>query len=330
MIPLDLQSRETVRHGIAAKVRLDHIGVVIPTFNAAKEWPGLERALEKQGLGKDQILIIDSSSSDETPVLVARAGYHLVTIPKEDFGHGRTRQLASEHMPWAEILLYITQDAIPAEVDSIEKLCDAFDDPQVGATYGRQIPRDQARAIERHARLFNYPAVSEVRTFESRNRLGIKTAFLSNSFAAYRRSALEEVGGFPVNVIIAEDSIVAARLLMAGWKVAYQSDATVIHSHSMSIREEFARYFDTGVHHTRESWLLEKFGTAGQEGRRFVLSELRFLKANEPLSIPVAVLRTANKWFAYQLGRRESRLPDFINRFFSGHPHFWNDQGSKR
>jgi rhamnosyltransferase len=298
------------------------VAVIIPTYNAGKNWQDLQIALDLQGVEKNQILVIDSSSSDNTQALVKQAGYRLTTIPKEEFGHGRTREAARQYMPTATIFLYMTQDAIP-QPGSFELLCSAFNDPLVGAAFGRQIPRNQADAIERHARLFNYPATSEVRNFASRDRLGIKAAFLSNSFAAYRGSALDEVGGFPTNVITAEDTIVAARLLMASWKVAYQAEAAVIHSHSMTLGEEFSRYFDTGVHHTRESWLLAKFGHAGKEGRRFVLSELRYLQATSPLSIPLAVIHTVNKWLAYQLGRREHHLPLFMKRAFSGHPDFW-------
>ena len=123
---------------------------------------------------------------------------------------------------------------------------------------------------------------------------------------------------------MAEDTVVAAKLLISGWKIAYQADATVIHSHSMSLRKEFGRYFDTGVYHTRENWLLENFGRAGQEGRRFVVSELRFLQATSPLLIPLALLRTASKVLAYQLGRSEQHVPLGMKRLMSGHPQFWH------
>jgi rhamnosyltransferase len=324
MTSLALHGTKRVPKKSLERASLSQIGVIIPTYNAGKSWQDLQVALDRQGIEKSQILVIDSSSSDSTQNQVKQSGYRLVTIPKEEFGHGRTRQVARQYLPSATIFIYMTQDAIP-QLGSFEHLCSAFSDPLVGAAFGRQLPRKQADPIERHARLFNYPATSDVRNFASRDRLGIKAAFLSNTFAAYRRSALDDVGGFPADVIIAEDTIVAARLLMAGWKVAYQADAAVIHSHAMTLSDEFARYFDTGVHHARENWLLAKFGHAGQEGRRFVLSELHYLKMTSPFSIPQAILRTANKWLAYQLGRREQYLPLFMKRAFSGHPDFWND-----
>ena len=299
------------------------MGVVIPTFHAGRWWPILHAALERQGLDKSQVLIIDSSSGEGFENLVRDAGYNLVTIEAKDFNHGGTRQAGSRYLPWAEIIIYLTQDAIPADDHAFAVLCEAFRDPSVGAAYGRQIPRAEADPIERHARLFNYAEKTEVRSFQDSQSLGIKAAFLSNSFAAYRASALTEVGGFPPDVIMAEDSVVAAKMLLSGWKIAYQSDAVVVHSHPLSMLHEFRRYFDTGAHHAREHWLLEEFGTASSEGKRFVTSELRFLQANGARWIPKAMLRTLSKWVAYQVGRREQSLPLVLKRKLSTHPGFW-------
>jgi rhamnosyltransferase len=303
---------------------LDLVGVIIPTRNAARHWGELSTSLNRQGLQKSQILVVDSSSTDATAHLARTAGYRVVEIAGSDFNHGGTRQAACSYFPHAEILIFLTQDAIPVSPDALATLCSAFRSATVGAAYGRQLARAQAKAIERHARHFNYPAQSEVRALERRETLGLKTAFLSNSFAAYRRTALDGVGGFPLNVVLAEDSVVAARMLLAGWQIAYVAEAAVVHSHAFSLRQEFARYFDTGVHHTREPWLLEAFGGAGDEGRRFVRSELLYLAKHERLSMLQAVLRTGIKWMAYRLGRQESRLPLRWKRRLTSNPNFWN------
>ena len=299
--------------------------IVIPTYNGSGYWRGLHAALEREGVGKEHVLVIDSSSTDDTCALVRRAGYPLKKIPKEQFRHGATRQMAADSLPWAEVLIFLTQDALPCGHTPIHMLLQAFEDPQVGAAYGRQLPREQAGPIERHARLFNYPAASDVRTLESRTQLGIKAAFFSNSFAAYRRCAFDEVGGFPKDTIVSEEVTVAARMLMAGWKIGYQAEATVVHSHAFTVRQEFSRYFDIGVHHGRERWLMEAFGHAGNEGRAFVQSELRYLLRKNPASILPALLRTTTKWVGYQLGRNEEHLPLALKGALSGQPGFWQD-----
>ena len=136
---------------------LRRTGVVIPTYNASRYWESMQSALQQQGIVADQVLIIDSSSTDDTRRLVERAGYQLKIIAKESFRHGATRQLAAESFPSAEILLYLTQDALPYGESSFTNLLKAFAQADVGACYGRQLSRAGADPIERHARLFNYP-----------------------------------------------------------------------------------------------------------------------------------------------------------------------------
>jgi rhamnosyltransferase len=315
----------TLNFSSCTRLRLQHTGVVVPTYNASAHWSQLQTSLERQGIAPEQVLIIDSSSSDHTRALAKRAGYLLRTIPQAQFRHGATRQMAFQQLPWAETLLYLTQDAIPSGKNSINHLLRAFDDSSVGAAYGRQLPRPQADAIEEHARLFNYPAESDVRDFSSRERLGFKAAFFSNSFAAYRCVALDDVGGFP-DTIVSEEVTVAARMLMSGWKIAYQADATAVHSHPFTISQEFSRYFDIGVHHGRERWLLEAFGGAGGEGLKFIASEFRFLRKKKISAVPLAIFRNGSKWCAYKLGMRESHLPYWLKRALSAQPNFWQTE----
>ena len=304
-------------------VDLSSIAVIIPTLNAASEWPSLTKAINAQGIAPRQVLIVDSESTDGTPRAARNCGYRVEEIQRAKFNHGGTRQWALQFFPHAEIVLFFTQDAIPVTGDSIKKLLAAFNDPTVAAAFGRQLPRESAGAIEGHARLYNYPEISGVRSLATRETMGIKTIFLSNSFAAYRRSVLDEVGGFPSHVILGEDTIVAARLLLRGWRVAYVADASVYHSHPYSCVEEFKRCFDTGVLHSRESWMLEEFGKASGEGLRFVRSELSYLSRHNPALIPAALWRTLLKYAGYRLGRLESRLSPGLKRRLSMHHRFW-------
>ena len=296
--------------------------VIIPTLNAANDWARFARALSVC-IGPQSVLIIDSESTDGTADLARAAGFHVYTVARAEFNHGGTRQLAGKLLPDAEILVFLTQDAVLADFDGINLLLESFDDPNVAAAFGRQLPHPGATPIEAHARIFNYPAHSGIRTSASREQLGIKTIFISNSFAAYRRDTLMNVGGFPRNVIFGEDTITAARMLLAGWKIAYVAEAQVYHSHSYTWRQDFKRYFDIGVLHTRENWLLQEFGTAGGEGGRFVRSELNYLWPRYWWLIPSALIRTALKLVGYRLGRIEHKLSLGWKRKLSMHPNFW-------
>jgi rhamnosyltransferase len=315
---------------VGGAVDRSQVAVVVPTFNAAGSWEAFHGGLRQQGLAGDQILIVDSSSDDGTRELATKAGYRVFQIERRDFNHGGTRKLALGMVPWASIVVYLTQDAVLATSDSLDRLLSAFKDEQVAAAYGRQLPRPGAGPIEAHARLFNYPAQSDVRDIESRHNIGIKAAFLSNSFSAYRVKQLAAVGGFPSDVIMAEDTVVAGKLLLAGWKTAYVADAEVYHSHAFTIAEEFQRYFDTGVYHDQQGWLTETFGRPEGEGKRFVMSELAYLTPRHLYLIPYAVCRTISKAIGYTLGLHRSALGIRWSRWLSYHKTYWDSVSSSQ
>jgi rhamnosyltransferase len=306
----------------SAEQRMQRTGLVIPTHNAARYWPRLRAALDVQGFDCSQILVVDSSSTDGTDRFAEQAGYRVVRIPKSTFRHGATRQMATTKMGWADFLVFVTQDAVPCGQNAILNLVAAFDNPNIGAAYGRQLPRAEADAIEAHARIFNYPGHSEMRDFASRETLGFRATFFSNSFAAYRRAALQEVGGFP-DVIVSEEVTTVARMLIAGWSIAYKANAQVTHSHPISVADEFSRYFDIAVHHSREEWILESFGRVGGEGMQFVASELQHLRTHAPHLIPFAMLKNVAKWVGYQIGLREKYLPREFKLALSSQANFW-------
>lgn len=303
----------------------ENVYCVIPTYQAGVSWPKFIESIKQQtAVTSDKIIIIDSSSTDNTVALSGESGFNVHIISKETFNHGGTRQLAVSLLPnEADVVVFLTQDALLAFPDSIEKLVSAFDDPSVGCAYGRQLPHHNANMLAIHARLFNYPGSSYVRTLADVSNYGIKTAFLSNSFAAYRISALQLVGGFPDNLILAEDMIVAAKMLQAGYKVAYISDACVRHSHNYTPWQEFKRYFDIGVLHTRERWLLETFGAPNGEGWRFVLSEWGYIFKHAPWLWPLSILNTLMKWSGYNLGKQERFLSLSLKRRVSMVKGYW-------
>lgn len=299
--------------------------VLVPTLNAGARWCDWIGALESQTYRPNRVLVLDSTSTDETVPLAVKAGLNVVPVERREFNHGGTRQSGVTLLePSVEVIVLMTQDAVLASTEALEQLLRAFEDPAVGAAYGRQLPSHEADALATHARLFNYPANSRTLSLADRNELGIKACFMSNSFAAYRVADLHSAGGFPGNVILGEDTSVAARLLLAGKSVRYQADACVYHSHNYTPLEEFRRYFDTGVFHAREHWLLDAFGGASGEGLRFVKSELRYLLHKAPWLIPSALLRTVLKLVGYRLGRAEALLPRAVKKRLSMFKAYWS------
>ena len=297
----------------------------IPTYNAGNLWNKWIKAYESQSVTADQVIVIDSSSSDDTVKLAKDAMFSVFSIPQSEFNHGGTRNQAVRFAEnFADILVFMTQDAILASPDSLEKLLVPFSDPEVAAVCGRQLPHHNATPLAAHTRYFNYPSESRVRTMADISALGIKTAFMSNSFAAYRLSVFDKLGGFPDNTILAEDMYLTAKMILSGYKVAYCAEAKVFHSHNYTLKQEFQRYFDTGVFQQEQKWIQQKFGRAASEGKRFVLSELKFLSIKSPLLIPKAILSTLAKLIGFKLGYYYYMLPYKWCKALSMHKGYWD------
>ena len=300
--------------------------IVILTCNGEKTIKKLLESLKSQKVQR-KMLIIDSESDDSTMKIIdeMKMDIEVKRIRRADFNHGATRQMAVDMCRKAEYFVFLTQDVIMAENDTIEKLLACFSDKRIGCAYGRQLPNENSGILGAHARLFNYPPKSQIKGMEDAKKLGIKTAFISDSFAAYRGKALDEISGFPKNVILSEDTYVAANMLIRGWKVFYCAEARVYHSHDYTMIEEFKRYFDIGVFHAREPWIRKKFGKAEKEGKRFILSEFKFTLLHGISFIPNLILRNLLKYFGYQLGLRENMINLRLKKRISMCGFFWNE-----
>ena len=305
------------------------VACVIPTRNGKVE---IERLLDSLDLQKTQIdvFVIDTESIDGTKEIAKNRVKGFFSVKQQEFNHGGTRQHVVSLRPEYEVYVFLTQDAWLADSLAITNLIEPFRDRNVAAVCGRQLPHADAGIFAEHARKFNYPDQYMVKTIQDSSVLGIKAAFMSNSFAAYRRDALDEVGGFPSHVIFAEDMYVAAKMLKRGWKVVYTNAAMAYHSHNYSIWDEGRRYFDMGVFHAREKWIRENFGGPGGEGLNYVVSELRFLGIRRIYMWPNALLRNAVKLIAFKLGEAEAYLPIFVKRRLGMHRAYWSSPFAAR
>lgn len=295
---------------------------IIPTFNGGEDLRRLLDSLKSQNTNID-IMAVDSSSTDGSQELLEEYGIPTKTIKSENFNHGGTRQAMVNENENYDYYIFVTQDAYLENPDSICNLLAGFDDPTVGATYGRQLPHTEATKIASHARNYNYDVVKRLKDYNDRSCLGLKTAFISNSFAAYRGLALNRVGGFPSNVIFGEDMYVGAKMLLSGWKVLYNPDARCYHSHNYTIIQEFKRYFDMGVFFNRENWIVERFGSSRKEGYKFVISEINYMRNGLIYMWPEILLRTISKYLGYKLGCIEAHLPNSIKARLSMNKKFF-------
>lgn len=298
------------------------LSIIIPTFNGEKYLAQLIGTLQKQSVSPAQILVVDSSSKDNTLKICRDFGVDFFQIETKTFDHGGSRNLAASRAT-GDILVFLTQDALLVDENCLKYLIEPLDNPSIAASYGRQIPREDANPVERFLRLYNYPSTGRIKGIGDLPRLGVKTFFFSNVCSAIKKSAFEEVGGFPQKTIRNEDMALAAKLIMKGYRIAYQANALVYHSHYYSIATQFKRYFDIGVFFRRNLWVRE-LADSEREGIKYVKEIFKFLADNQQWNwIPYALVDTSVRFLGYKIGMMEEFLPLWFKKKVSYHKYFW-------
>lgn len=227
------------------KVGMAALSILLLTKDGGRDLERLLLALRRQrDVSSFELIAIDSGSTDGTVPLLRRCGVTLRQIPAEAFHHARTRNLAAE-IATGDILIFLSQDAIPASDLWLSKLVSNFRDPQVGAVYGRQMPNAGSCTERRDTLETVYGAKKIVKDPAHRNGLGYRFYHFSDANAAIRRSVWEATR-FPEDLKVFEDLGIAKLILDRGWKIVYEPEAAVIHSHHHDTIGLFKRYFDIG------------------------------------------------------------------------------------
>ena len=296
------------------------IGVVVLTLNAAAHLPYCLPPLLNSSL-KPRILVVDSTSNDESVAVANQLGAEIVVIPREEFNHGLTREKARRILQ-TDIIVFFTPDAYAVDPQVLEKLIQPIKNGDASIAYARQLPRKNASFFESFPRKFNYPLESHIRGIENVDTFGAYIFFCSNSCAAYSANALDEIGGFP-KVLLGEDTVVTAKLLKKGHKIAYVAEAQVYHSHAYTLWQEFQRYFDTGCARKDYQAIIESGAKDEKRGTHFVKEMMTYLFWHKPHLLPYALANTLAKWLGYRLGKISERAPIWFKKKMSSQPYYW-------
>jgi rhamnosyltransferase len=275
----------------------------------------LDAVFSQAGVGAFEVIVVDSGSTDGTADIVSGYPVRLYRIAPEEFHHARTRNYLAS-LAQGIHLVYLNADAFPASKDWLQSLLSNFSDSQVGAVYGRHLPKPGCN-LERQTVLSKIYGDEKIIKEPSRKKeLGYRYYHLSTVNAALRKDVWQATG-FPQELKIYEDVGIAKRILDAGWTIVYEPAAAVFHSDNHSSKGLFKRYFDTGVIYQRLNiWDKGTRSSMFREGWRFMCSKLKARNRNSSARA-VSVVHDAAKYAGLMLGRNEHLLPLALKRRLS-------------
>jgi len=263
-----------------------------------------------------EIIIIDSGSSDDTIEQISKYNVKLYTIPPTEFGHGKTRNIASGYAI-GDYLVYLSADAIPANECWLRNLVKNLTDENTGAVFGRQVPYESTTLMEQFFLLKNYPSEKSTQNQYSSHELNMNM-FFSNVNSVIKRSLWNKFK-FSEILIISEDHDWARRVQDAGYTIEYDPYAMVTHSHNYNLHQVFKRYFDSGA----------SFSQMGldpgviRNGLGYFIEEIKFIKNKSIFLIPYAILYDLSKFVGFFMGKHENLIPTFMKKKLSMHAYFW-------
>jgi len=300
------------------------ISVVYLTLNAEPYINNFIKNILNQSLKPQEILVIDSESTDNTIKIAENySEVKIINIKRNNFDHGGTRHLALEHSK-GEIVLFFSQDAEIIDSNYINNIVRNFNDESVAMVYGRQVPRENAPPYEQLIRSYNYPTVSKVKTKNDISTLGIKCFYMSDVCSAYRKDIYYTLGGFEKLTLTNEDMLIATKAIFAGYKVVYDSKAVVMHSHNYTFSQELRRNFDVAAFLQIYSKFYSNINI-NSEGVKLVKYVLYNLTVHcNFLSIMIFIYICIGKYFGNRLGKVFDKIPHFLVLYLTTNKNFWS------
>ena len=232
------------------------VTVAIPVYNGARYLDEVVSALRAQRVDREvELLIIDSGSTDGSLAIAERHGARIHSIPKSEFSHGGTRNLAME-LARGEHVAFLTQDATPAHDGWLAAMLEGFaqaDD--VALVFGPHDARPDSSHMIKSEMERHFATWGEGGTRIDVQRLGRGASelelyrrypglwtFFSDVNACVARWAWRQI---PYRrVPYAEDQLLGREMIEAGFAKVFHPGARVLHSHDYPPKQFLQRYFD--------------------------------------------------------------------------------------
>jgi len=209
----------------------------------------LHSVLDQETSWPFEVIVIDSGSTDGTLELVKSLPVELIRIKPEEFNHGRTRNLGASQAK-GEFVIFLVQDAVPLKRTFLQRLVEAAQLPGAAGSYGRELPwpSDHSlirihmeHALSQHQEQLQQSLPTDCSWQELSPGKKLALATFHDTCSCLRRQILGEHSFEPLPY--GEDLDWGARVIRAGYKIIFEPQAAVYHSHDRSSWYELKRAY---------------------------------------------------------------------------------------
>ena len=216
------------------------VTIVIRALNEAEHLPALFSGILRQTRQPDQVILVDSGSTDDSVAIAEAHGADIVRIAPADFSFGRALNVGCAAAT-GDILVFVSAHVYPTDEHWLANLVEPFERDEVVLTYGRQTGDHRTKFSELQLMRQWYPDVSDP---EQTN------PFCNNANCAVRRSEWEQ-HPYDEELTGLEDLAWAKLAVQRGGSISYRADAAIAHIHDEDFPRIRNRYRREAIAHRR-------------------------------------------------------------------------------
>jgi rhamnosyltransferase len=195
------------------------------------------------------VVVVDSESTDGSWELAGALGLERRRVRRAEFNHGATRNAAAVQARGV-LVVFLVQDAVPADRGWLRALVAAAERPGAAASYSRQVPHAHANGVVQHYAQAALPQADTTvvqrlappqrwEDLSPAQRFAL-ARFHNNSSCIPRALLLER----PFRALpYGEDLEWGQRAVRDGLALVYETASTVFHSHDRSGWYELKRAY---------------------------------------------------------------------------------------
>src|SRR5437868_6352237 len=219
------------------------IAIVIPTLNAGRAFGTVLHRIMGQAQQPVEIICADGGSSDATRHIVEQFPLaRFIEIGEEPGPRAWNRAM---ELVKADVVVFLAQDAVPANGDWLGRLTAPFEDRSVAGVYGRQegtLDSDPLSAFRLGQRFCDEPHTRRI-------RIGDRVPYKSLPFfidnAAVRRSVWRGIH-FNEHLPVGADRVWARQAVLASCTIAYAPEALSVKPTRSGLRRAYRLALMTG------------------------------------------------------------------------------------